>query len=432
MKGKLIEKFILILIVNLSFISYNKIIIKVEIEWNIYIFFICISTLAILLLNKEYIDRNVYLFGAIFGLLIHGTISVFLAILLLDLLEKYLMVGQSLYTILYATSNADKDYASINTIIFLSLLTIGVSLAIFSLFIFLFKGSIEFLNYRIRKILLEFVNYYKNNTKIISMCIGLLLVIFGFLPLILDVLDLGSRDLEGVEEEFKKSIFIWILVWLVPYAYFLMKDSKISNYYSQINLDKSLDKVGKSTEKRGGRVLIGNNKRYRLIRGKSTESIVKNRNSWTFTIAALFVVCTICILLLTGKVKVDSATLLSLILAFFSIYLSATFYFKATEQSNNFYNRSYNHTKDIVESLSNMRGEFGKSLNFLEKNSDAMNQRFDRIPWKEMSEKKKKIEKVEKEKEDSIKKMLEEAGVEQSINDTLTMYKNDWIRMYKI
>lgn len=113
---------------------------------------------------------------------------------------------------------------------------------------------------------------------------------------------------------------------------------------------------------------------YKLIQRRSTESTVKNRNSWTFTISALAVVITICFLFLTGKVEIDSATLLSLILAFFSIFLAAQFYFKATDQSNKFYDRSFSHTKNIAESLAGMNAEVTTSLKSIaEHNSEFRN-----------------------------------------------------------
>ncbi|MBD7944729.1 hypothetical protein H9650_11440 [Psychrobacillus sp. Sa2BUA9] len=120
-------------------------------------------------------------------------------------------------------------------------------------------------------------------------------------------------------------------------------------------------------------------KKFKLIKKKTVESSVKDRNSWTFTIATLGITGTICYLLITGKVNIDSSTLLSLILAFFSIYLSATFYFKSTEQSNHFYNTAFNHNKNISESLSGMKGEFGTSLRMIEESSNYMKNRFNEL-----------------------------------------------------
>lgn len=122
-----------------------------------------------------------------------------------------------------------------------------------------------------------------------------------------------------------------------------------------------------------------NKKLFRLITKKSVESSIKNRNSWTFTIAVLGITITVCFLLITGKVNIDSSTLLSLILAFFSIYLSSQFYFKATEQSNQFYNTAFNHNKNISESLSGMKGEFGTSLRMIEESSNYLKGKFDEL-----------------------------------------------------
>lgn len=152
----------------------------------------------------------------------------------------------------------------------------------------------------------------------------------------------------------------------------------------------------------------------------SAQDKIRNRNSWLLVFVVVVITLVISsviffrLIIENDALNIDIATILTTLLAFFSIYLSATFYFKTTEQSNNFYDRSYSHTKDIAESLSNMRGEFGKSLDLIEKNSDAMNQRFDNMPWEQISEKRKEIEDVEKQRDDSLKRILEEAGVEQS------------------
>jgi len=58
--------------------------------------------------------------------------------------------------------------------------------------------------------------------------------------------------------------------------------------------------------------------------------------------------------------------LLSLTVSFFAIALSAAFYFKATESSNNFYDNSYKFTKDISEILGRIEAGFGERLRHLD------------------------------------------------------------------
>jgi hypothetical protein len=142
------------------------------------------------------------------------------------------------------------------------------------------------------------------------------------------------------------------------------------------------------------------------------ESRIKNRNSWLIFIVVISLIFIISYSVLTGKVNIDGMTLLSFLLAFFSIFLSATFYFKATEQSNQFYDRSYSHTKDIAESLSSMRGEFGKSLNFLEEHNASLHRRMDAIPWSEIQSKKETLNEYQKERESLINDLLEKAGLQ--------------------
>ncbi|OCA87309.1 hypothetical protein [Pseudobacillus wudalianchiensis] len=160
-------------------------------------------------------------------------------------------------------------------------------------------------------------------------------------------------------------------------------------------------------------------KRYRLLNQSSIDSTIKNRNSWTFTIAALGMIGTICFLLITGKVQIDSATLLSLILAFFSIYLSAAFYFKSTDQSNDFYDRSFNHTRDIANSLADMKASFTKSLEFIEKNNDEIRTKVENLPGL-LLDKQEKKEDVEEEYKQSVESVLQKYGIkEEDLQDLI-------------
>jgi hypothetical protein len=58
----------------------------------------------------------------------------------------------------------------------------------------------------------------------------------------------------------------------------------------------------------------------------------------------------------------DFSQFISLILAFFSILLSAAFYFKATDTSNKFYDRTYLFMKDLGDILGRMEERFGERL----------------------------------------------------------------------
>lgn len=69
---------------------------------------------------------------------------------------------------------------------------------------------------------------------------------------------------------------------------------------------------------------------------------------------------------------VDFPTLLSLLLAMFSVALAALFYFKATETSNTFYDNTYNFTKDIAQLLAKMESGFGEKLRNLDEGYSSM------------------------------------------------------------
>lgn len=64
--------------------------------------------------------------------------------------------------------------------------------------------------------------------------------------------------------------------------------------------------------------------------------------------------------------KVDFPTLLSLLLALFSVALAALFYFKATDTSNTFYDNTYKFTKEIAELLTKIESGFGERLRHLD------------------------------------------------------------------
>lgn len=58
-------------------------------------------------------------------------------------------------------------------------------------------------------------------------------------------------------------------------------------------------------------------------------------------------------------------SILSTLLAFFSIFISIFFYFKADETSTNFYDSSYEFMKDISVTLGKIEERFGEKLNSL-------------------------------------------------------------------
>jgi hypothetical protein len=60
--------------------------------------------------------------------------------------------------------------------------------------------------------------------------------------------------------------------------------------------------------------------------------------------------------------ELDFSQVLTLLLALFSIFLSSMFYFRATQTSNDFYNQTYEFTKDFVDRLTRIEERFGELL----------------------------------------------------------------------
>lgn len=73
---------------------------------------------------------------------------------------------------------------------------------------------------------------------------------------------------------------------------------------------------------------------------------------------------------------VDFPTLLSLLLALFSVGLASLFYFKATETSNTFYDNTYKFTRDITTLLSKIESGFGERLRNLDEGYSSLRDSF--------------------------------------------------------
>ena len=101
------------------------------------------------------------------------------------------------------------------------------------------------------------------------------------------------------------------------------------------------------------------------------------------------------------SVAIDAATLVSLLLALFAMWLSALFYFKATETSNTFYDNTYKFTRDIAQLLAKMESGFGERLRNLDEGYASMRNYFQsgtKVSTPQQIEKTK--QKLDEEKED--------------------------------
>ncbi len=80
-------------------------------------------------------------------------------------------------------------------------------------------------------------------------------------------------------------------------------------------------------------------------------------------ITAVMIMGVLCYRLINTELSVES--ILSTLLAFFSIFISIFFYFKADEASTKFYKSSYDFMKDISVTLGKIEERFGEKLNSL-------------------------------------------------------------------
>lgn len=98
----------------------------------------------------------------------------------------------------------------------------------------------------------------------------------------------------------------------------------------------------------------------------------ENSKEPTFFRKTVYIVTSICVIMFAGltccavyKNNFSVEGILSIFLAFFSIFISIFFYFKADETSTKFYDSSYKFMKDISVTLGKIEERFGEKLNSL-------------------------------------------------------------------
>lgn len=124
-------------------------------------------------------------------------------------------------------------------------------------------------------------------------------------------------------------------------------------------------------------------------------------------VAGIIVTVFLCMMIYKNDFTIES--ILSLLLAFFSIFISIVFYFKASDTSNKFYDTSYSFMKDVSVTLGKIEERFGEKLNNL-------GEKLSHISY-ERDEKSEELRSVEDEKEALINKLIEKAklGEEEKI-----------------
>jgi hypothetical protein len=121
--------------------------------------------------------------------------------------------------------------------------------------------------------------------------------------------------------------------------------------------------------------------------------------------------------------NIDFPTLLSLLLALFSVALSALFYFKATETSNAFYDNTYKFTRDIAQLLVKIESGFGERLRNLDEGYSSMRTYLQGMPGKQgdavektkqkLETEQQEIEKVIAERNEIVQHLVERSHLEQ-------------------
>ncbi|EGR1894505.1 coiled-coil domain-containing protein [Vibrio vulnificus] len=162
------------------------------------------------------------------------------------------------------------------------------------------------------------------------------------------------------------------------------------------------------------------------------EKPSKNSEVWLYakSIALVALAISLSIRIYDTKVDIsmDTPTLLSILLALFSVGLSALFYFKATDTSNKFYDNSYKYTKDIAELLVKIESGFGERLKNLDEGYSSMRDHiqngkaFDLVIKETKSNlkaEKEDIDKIKQEKEDLLKKLFESSKLRTEEKESL-------------
>ncbi|MBR6537376.1 MAG: hypothetical protein IKT67_09270 [Lachnospiraceae bacterium] len=143
------------------------------------------------------------------------------------------------------------------------------------------------------------------------------------------------------------------------------------------------------------------NKLLELENAKGKNDPIKITICIAGGIASVMFIGLICYSIIKNEFSLES--ILSMLLAFFSIFISIFFYFKADETSSKFYNSSYDFMKDISVTLGKIEERFGEKLNSL---NDKISH-LDKIS----SEKTEEIQNQEEDKDKIINELMNKANL---------------------
>lgn len=177
------------------------------------------------------------------------------------------------------------------------------------------------------------------------------------------------------------------------------KNPSSSHNLSPENANEILDKMLKLQEK------------------EKKPSFLKKTIYIVVAICVIILVIFVCLVIYKNNFTIES--ILSTLLAFFSIFISVFFYFKADETSSKFYDSSYKFMKDISVTLGKIEERFGEKLNSL---SDKVSH-LDRES-KEVAEE---IEDKQEDKDRIINELMEKANLseDERLNYKKTLERKD-------
>ena len=164
------------------------------------------------------------------------------------------------------------------------------------------------------------------------------------------------------------------------------------------------------------------NKMLELEKEKHKISPIKVTICMAGGIGTVMFIGLLCYRLVKTDLSFDS--ILSTLLAFFSIFISIFFYFKADETSTNFYKSSYDIMKDVSIALGKIEERFGEKLNSL---NDKISH-LDSIS----SEKSEKIKEQEDDKDKIINELMDKANLNEKEREEYKQQLEDNERQIEI
>lgn len=199
---------------------------NIEFDWQFYIFIILVVSVLVLVNSEEVLTLKFKRIVYTFSLISIGAVSFIVANKSFILLDKLFRINQNIYYALQTLGIEPIKYLSYNFI----LEPIFIFIIGYCIFAVLIKVIINIISlfkyYEYNSIYL----FFDNNIKIIMAYMTVILVIFGFLPTFVLLVELEKQikidELKEVMKLFNINIMASFFVTIVPYAYLIIYDSK--------------------------------------------------------------------------------------------------------------------------------------------------------------------------------------------------------------